>query len=152
MSGAVDALVRHFEGVLQARLRGLPLLNNQLRVDAVGFESLGVHEVGVLITPWFMNLVVLPGDDQWDELPQGSLCQLELPAGRMEFNVGGDEAIGTLLTAVLFTTVADFPDHETARDVALEIMSRLLVDPEQAAQQVAPTMSRRALFSQAGHD
>jgi len=152
VSAAVDELVRHFEGVRQTRMRELPLLNNRLTVDAVGFESMGVHEIGVLITPWFMNLVVLPGDDQWDELAQGSRCQVELPAGCMEFNVGGNESIGTFLTAVLFRAVTDFPDHETARDVAREVMSRLFTDPEQAAQQVAPRMSRRALFSRAGRN
>ena len=144
-----DQLETHYRKIRDERMQGLPFLNESLEVEAVGFVELDEHRVGVLITPWFMNLVVLPGDDQWDALPQGSLCQLELPAGKMEFNVGGDETIGTLLTAVLFTTVADFPDHETARAIAAEIVSRLFTDPETAAQDVAPRMSRRALFSKA---
>ncbi len=143
-------LVQHYETILDQRMRGLPFLNTALEVEAVGFVNRDEHEIGVLITPWFMNLVVLPGDDRWDEHEPGSLCQLELPAGRMEFNVGGDETIGRFLTAVLFTTVADFPDHGTARDIAAEIMQKLLAEPEDAAQAVAPTMSRRALFSRAG--
>ena len=152
MSATPDGLERHYRRIRDERMRGLPFLNTALDVEAVGFRAHGEHEVGVLITPWFMNLVVLPGDDRWDALPAGSLCQLELPAGRMEFNVGGDEAIGTLLTAVLFTTVADFPNHDTARDVAAEVLRRLFTDAEEAAQQVAPKMSRRALLSRAGRD
>ena len=144
-----DVLEQHYRQILDERMQGLPFLNAALEVEAVGFVELDQHRVGVLITPWFMNLVVLPGDDQWDELPQGSLCQLELPAGKMEFNVGGDETIGTLLTAVLFTSVADFPNHVTAHDIAAEIVERLFTDPETAAQDVAPKMSRRALFSKA---
>ena len=143
-------LVAHYQLIRDERMQGLPFLNSALEVEAVGFVDHEDHQVGVLITPLFMNLVVLPGDEQWDGREPGSLCQLELPSGRMEFNIGGDETIGTLLTAVLFTSVDDFPDHATARDIAAEIMQRLFVDPEEAAQAVAPKMSRRDLFSRAG--
>jgi [NiFe] hydrogenase assembly HybE family chaperone len=142
--------MKHYRSIHDERMQGLPFLNAALDVEAVGFTDHEEHQVGVLITPWFMNLVVLPGDEQWDGQEPGSLCQLELPAGRMEFNVGGDETIGTLLTAVLFTSVADFPDHPTARDIGVEIMRQLFSDPEEAAQAVAPKMSRRAMLSGAG--
>jgi [NiFe] hydrogenase assembly HybE family chaperone len=145
-------LEQHYQRILDERMQGLAFLNPRLQVEAVGFRDMDEHQAGVLITPWFMNLIVLPGNADWDELTPGSLCQLELPAGRMEFNAGGDDAIGRLLTAVLFTTVTDFPDHGTARDVAVEIMDRLFLDPVEAAQQTAPRMSRRALLSATGRD
>jgi [NiFe] hydrogenase assembly HybE family chaperone len=145
-------LQRHYERILDERMHGLDFLNPKLSVEAVGFRPLGEHSVGVLITPWFMNLVLLPGSDEWDALPPGGLCRVELPAGQMEFNAGGDDGIGRLLTAVLFTTVADFPDHATARDVAIEILERLFSDAATAAQQVAPKMTRRAMFSAARGD
>lgn len=150
MSISPAELASHYQAIHDERMQGLPLLNPALEVEAVGFMPHDGHQVGVLITPWFMNLVVLPGDPQWDEQEPGSLCQLELPAGRMEFNVGGDETIGTLLTAVLFTTVHDFPDHQTARDIGAEIMRQLNSEPEEAAQAMAPKMSRRAVLSGAG--
>ena len=46
---------------------GVPVLQRALRVAAVGFEAdadAGRGAVGVLVTPWFMNLVWLPLVDQ----------------------------------------------------------------------------------------
>jgi hypothetical protein len=43
-----------------------PILNNRLEVETVGFVNWGeengefASEVGILITPWFMNIVLLP--------------------------------------------------------------------------------------------
>ena len=147
-----ETLETHYRRILDDRMQGLAFLNPRLRVEAVGFRPMGEHEAGILITPWFMNLVILPGNDDWHGLTPGHLCQIDMPAGRMEFNAGGDDAIGRILTAVLFTSVQDFPDHRTAHDVALEILDRLFADPATAAQQVAPRMSRRAMFSAAGRD
>ncbi|MDJ0939543.1 MAG: [NiFe]-hydrogenase assembly chaperone HybE [Woeseiaceae bacterium] len=141
MAASVEQLVSHYERILADRMTGLPFLNPMLDIEAVDFRDFDGHQVGVLITPWFMNLIVLPGNDEWDAIPQGELSQLVLPAGRMEFNVAHDENLGTLLSAVLFTTVADFPDALMARAVAAEIMNELFTDAE------APTMNRRDLFT-----
>ena len=145
-------LARHYQRILDERMQDIAFLNPRLGVEAIGFRPHGEHSIGVLVTPWFMNLVVLPGNDEWDELPTGSLCRLVLPAGQMEFTVGGDETIGRLLTAVLFTTVADFPDPSTARDVGLEVLDQLFTDATIVAQRNAPRISRRALFTPTGSD
>lgn len=126
-------------------MQDLPLVNTALQVEAVGFCAFDEHEIGVLITPWFMNLVLLLGSDIGSRLKQGSKSTLRFPSGPVEFTTAQDEVLGPYLSAVLFRSVAEFPDQNTAREVALEVMRELFnaVRNERA-------MSRRALLTHAG--
>ena len=58
----VERLEAVFRSVAATRMKGIPLLHCGLRVEAVGFapEPDGVMASGVLVTPWFMNLLRLP--------------------------------------------------------------------------------------------
>ena len=56
----VADLVAHYEAIYAERMRDLPIVNPRLAVEAVGFEQWEDQDLGVLITPWFMNLVLLP--------------------------------------------------------------------------------------------
>ena len=83
MSAAVERLVDFYETVYEERFRGLPIVNAALHVEAVGFRELAEHEFGALITPWFINLFLLPGSERWSDSPQGSVCTVELPGGKI---------------------------------------------------------------------
>ena len=150
MSSSVDTLAEHYRQVYEKRWRGLPLVNPELEVEAVGMRKLAEHEFGVLITPWFMNLVLLPGSDRWDKRAQGSMCLVELPGGKVEFTVGHDDTVGTTLTAPLFSSVADFPDQALARDVAAEALRLLFSSPPDEPAGDGSRMSRRDLFRRLG--
>ena len=149
MSDRVAALQRHFEQVFLKYVRGLPIVNPNLEVEAVGFRKYENHDIGVLITPWFMNLVLLPGSEEWEDRPQGDTANLALPASTLDFTLSRDDEIGTYLTAVLFRTVVDFPSQALARDIATEVLGRLF-DVEassDATSSNAETFSRRTLFT-----
>lgn len=145
-------LVRHFDAVYRERMQGLPIVNERLSVEAVGFAALEGHELGVLISPWFMNLILLPGDDAWNLCKQGASIKIELPAGPYDFTVSHDEDVGTFLSAILFRTVSDFPDQETARAIAADIAARVFSPDEKEAEKRRSSrkLSRRELFSQLG--
>jgi [NiFe] hydrogenase assembly HybE family chaperone len=138
--------VRHFEAIERAHMRGLPIINPKLCVEAVGAWQLADHRICILIAPWFMNLVLLPGNDDWAGLAQGQVCDVELPRETLQFTVCHDDVMGTFLTAVMFRTVSDFPDQDTARGVAAEILQQLFSPV--AARPAA--ISRRALFTGSG--
>lgn len=145
---AVADLVGHFEKISRERMRGLPIVNTRLDVEAIGFGYLGEHQLGVLLTPWFMNLLILPGTDEWSELARGSTVEWPLPNGNCDFTICRDDTLGTYLTAVLFRTVVDFPDQGTARAVAEDILGRLWTNPGEPVQIAAEnSLSRRALFT-----
>ena len=138
-------LVKRYRSIYDERMQDLPIINPELDVEAVGFCAFDEHQVGVLITPWFVNLVLLLGSGIGEQLKQGSKSTLKFPSGPVEFTTAQDEVLGPYLTAVLFRSVAEFPDQHTAREVALEVMQELfnVARNKQA-------VSRRELFTNVG--
>ncbi len=139
-----DTLVERFKFIQQTKMQGLPFLNQALAVEAVEFRELGRHRLGVLITPWFMNLVLLPAVDISSRFATGSKISVRLPSGPVEFTAACDAEIGTFLTAVLFSSIGDIPDQDTAREVAQEVMREVLNKTHGQK-----TFSRRNLFTRA---
>jgi len=137
-----DALTRRFREIYHDSMQELPIVNAALDVATVGFREFGGHSLGVLITPWFMNLVLLPADATWAHVAPGDTVRIELPSGKLEMTATHDEKLGDYLSAVLFRSVSDFPEQAVARDIALEIMQDLFVTPP-----AGKPMSRRELFT-----
>lgn len=119
-----------YETIRTTRMQGLPILNERLSVETVGFRQFGEHEVGVLLTPWFMNLVLLPGTDEWDAVEQGETVNLSLPHGDFDFTVSRDDEIGTYLSAILFRSVNSMPSQEIAHSIAEEIAELIFTESE----------------------
>jgi [NiFe] hydrogenase assembly HybE family chaperone len=82
-SDALEATYRH---VAETRMHGLPFVNPVLAVEAVGFAPWEGRWLGVMVTPWFINLVQAPLDPaQWRSLGQGEKRRYRFPAGDYEF-------------------------------------------------------------------
>jgi [NiFe] hydrogenase assembly HybE family chaperone len=137
-----DALVERFRFIQDTRMAGLPFLNQALTVEAVGFREYGEHQLGVLITPWFMNLVIMPGAGKGSRLTAGSKTTVRLPCGPVEFTVASDETLGNFLSAVLFGSVSEIDDQATAREIAQQVMRELFQSTHGERR-----LSRRALFA-----
>ena len=54
----IDKLSRRFERIAQERMQGLPFYNNKLHIEALGFTEIEPGYMGVLITPWFINVIL----------------------------------------------------------------------------------------------
>jgi [NiFe] hydrogenase assembly HybE family chaperone len=111
--------------IWKTRMQGLPFLNENLRVEAVGFRAWEGQWLGALVTPWSMNLVILPGEGPWTCLPKGAERFVALPAGRYRFVAGLDEELGEHHDCSLFSPAQEFADHETARAVAAAALEAL---------------------------
>jgi len=142
MPDAIAKLVEQFERTYVEHMRGLPVVNPALGVEAVGFEEFEGHQLGVLVTPWFMNLVLLPGTDDWNDDSQGDTFTIRFPSGPIDFACSHDPELGTYLSAVLFRSVLDVEDQSTARSLAGEIMSNLMQPPR-----AERAVTRRDLFT-----
>ena len=140
----VADLVARYQAIYEERMRDLPIVNSRLAVEAVGFDRWEDKDLGVLITPWFMNLVLLPNSDRLVDIPQGEQVECRFPSGPCELTIYHDEDLGSYLAAVLFRTVSDFPDQETARAVAEEALAQLLAEP---AEKDTEKVSRRGLLT-----
>ena len=114
-----------FTRIGQTRMAGLAFLNGNLRVEAVGFRPWEGQWLGALVTPWSVNLVLMPGDGAWTPLSQGAERIVALPAGRFRFVAGHDEDLGEYHACSLFSPAQEFADHETARAVAAAALEAL---------------------------
>jgi len=114
----VDALCETFRGAAR-RMRDLPIFNAALDVEAVGFRAWEGNLCGVMITPWFMSIVLMPANrGAWNDRQPGDKILWRLPSGRYEFIVGGGETAGPYLSCSLFSPMFEFADQEAARTAA----------------------------------
>ena len=103
-----DRLVACFEEIRATRMTGVPILNEALSVAAIGGREWNGNWLGVLVTPWFMNLMLLPQDPgETPDAPGTKRCFV-FPAGRFEFIAGYEEAIGAYWMCSLFSPVFEF--------------------------------------------
>ncbi|MEJ2592737.1 MAG: [NiFe]-hydrogenase assembly chaperone HybE [Candidatus Thiodiazotropha sp.] len=122
-----EGLEQSYRRIQRERMRDLPFLNPALRVKAVGFRHWQGRCLGVLITPWFMNLMLLPCEgDEWQELQIGDKQRHLLPSGSYEFIVGEEAGIGRYQMCSLFSPMFEFADQETAEATALAAMEALM--------------------------
>lgn len=129
----VEALESAFRHIARSRMAGVPILHPSLAVQAVGFAPAPADAgpagmaLGVLITPWFMNLVQLPLDaDAVQELPQPGLSQaLAIGDWRFDFFGGEEEGLGRYAAASLFSPMAEFVDQASAVATAREVLLHL---------------------------
>jgi [NiFe] hydrogenase assembly HybE family chaperone len=124
---AVGALEAAFARIARTRMAGLALNNPALRVQAVGFRALDVeHLVGVLITPWAVNLVLLGAAESRDLYLAADRRQTwDFPCGSYEFMGGEEPECGPYQFCSLFSPAFEFADQETAVATAREIMAGL---------------------------
>lgn len=138
-----------FQHIADTRMRDIPILNPRLSVEAVGFCRWHQHWLGILITPWFMNVLCLPGDERATEpLASGTTCSLELPSGSYEFLAASESRLGDYLSCSLFSPVLQFADQDQAREVARAAMDALMQAPSTPSTEVlaAEGAARRGLF------
>lgn len=120
-----------FRQIQQERMLDVPVCNPALQVEAVGFRHWEKFYLGVMITPWFMNLMLLPvdqdaeGNGSWNA-QQGSKQIHVFPSGRYEFIHGEEEGVGRYQVCSLFSPMQDFKSHQAAVDTATLILAELM--------------------------
>lgn len=129
-----------FRTIEATRMAGMPVLNTRLHVQAVGFEpeadSSATHSpvaLGVLITPWFMNLLRLPlYGDAVTLLDAGCSSAREVGAQSVDFIGASEPLVGRYELCSLYSPLFEFADQTAAVATATEVL-RLLRQAPQAA-------------------
>lgn len=131
-------------------MRRSPVFNPALRVEAIGFRRVAGRIVGVLATPWFLDLVVAadPDGEALREAPRGAAVVHDLPGGDFSCVVGEIEGFGRLDSASLFSPMFDFDDPAVVRAVAEAVLDEVLtlVATEPTETAAASGFDRRALL------
>ena len=145
-----------FERIGAERMAGLPLLNEALEVEVVGFLDWGGMHLGVLITPWCVNLMALPRPDAAWRPPEEGVWRTErFPGMELQLLGGREDEIGYYAFRSLLSPVTGYDDQQAVRAVAREVLKQLLQPPAADAdtagegdprEESGPAVSRRRLF------
>jgi [NiFe] hydrogenase assembly HybE family chaperone len=123
-----------FRRIHRERMQDIPLLNPRLAVETVGIRATPVGWAGVLITPWFINLILLPNQESRGELDDveavGRKTLHLFPAGRFEFIASYETELGPFEMCSLFSPVLEFATQEAARHAAQGALEALFKDSE----------------------
>jgi [NiFe] hydrogenase assembly HybE family chaperone len=127
-----ERLASAYRGVHESRMQGLGFLNPALSVESVAFAPWEGRWLGVVVTPWSINLALTPQDPQaWRAVRRGDKVRYPFPAGEYEFIGATDDDVGELQICSLFSPVQQFEDQATARLVAT-LAREALFDAEHA--------------------
>lgn len=157
MATSPAELEQAFVRIAATRMRDMPLCNLALSVEAYGFRAWRNDAVGILITPWCMNLICLPAPDSpWQAASCGSAHSLPLPSGDYDF-LGAEEAsVGAYLSSSLFSPMFEFVDMAQAKAVAEAVLAEVftvteapatVVQAEGLTAKLEQPLSRRGFFN-----
>ncbi|MDR2838018.1 MAG: [NiFe]-hydrogenase assembly chaperone HybE, partial [Azonexus sp.] len=112
-------LTTHYRELWQTQMRGLPFVNPALQVEAPGFVRHAGDWLGVVVTPWFLNLFLLNGGGSlWGDIPAGQRRYIELPCGALQFIADDDPVIGLYQYCPLIAPVTAIASMNEARQAA----------------------------------
>ncbi|MDJ0992752.1 MAG: [NiFe]-hydrogenase assembly chaperone HybE [Dinoroseobacter sp.] len=128
------ALTADFTEIWNAKMRDVPIVNKSLHVQAVGFRMHEGRPLGVLVSPWFMNLILLPApEENWSDLLAGAKEIISFPSGPYEFIHNTREQTGGYKACSLFSPMNEFATQAQAVGVANAVMQALF-DAENRAE------------------
>lgn len=128
-SSRIEAMYRQ---VWETSMHDMPFVNNALVVSAIGFRRHEGDWVGAVVTPWFLNLFVLPGGGQlWSDMASGDRVRIAFPVGALEFiaDYHPDGDVPAYQYCPLFAPVTQFVNQESAVAAAEAALESLFVPP-----------------------
>jgi len=145
-SPLIEALFRRIE---TERMQDVPMLNAALRVEAVGFSGWSGHWLGMLITPWSISLMLLPGErGAWQGVADGARAFYRFASGDFAFVGSHEPEIGEYHSCALYAHMDELSDQDMARDLARTALGVLHRDP--AADPAAPALTDREVAVASG--
>ena len=143
----IPALEDAFRRV-DVRMRDLPVYNPALQVVAAGFRPWQGLWVGILITPWAINLLALPGGNPaWQPLGADEHRTWVFPSGEYAFMGMNLEGFGPLQFCSLFSPALEFGSQDAAVAAARAALESLMTQHGVPAPAVAsaPAMAEESV-------
>lgn len=144
------ALHACFAAIAARRMAGLPLCNPALTVAVPAMQAWEGEWLGVLVTPWAISLVLLPGPGgRFREIGVGQSQAWDFPSGRYDFLGSREDGLGAYQSCSLASPVFEFAGQDEAVAFALAALAALL-QPAAGTREALPagpqTVSRRAFL------
>ena len=137
-----------YRAIAETAMADVPICNAALGVASCGFRPWDGRAFGVVVTPWFMNLLAvdLPGTES-PPATNGTTVRAFLPAGEVELIAGELEGIGRVDACSLFSPVFEFSTMEAAVATAMEAADAFFdLDALAEPPPSAPAVNRRDLL------
>ena len=143
-SDPTDAVEQAFYRIQRDHMTDVPILNPALMVEAVDFQRWSGHWLGIVVTPWCMSLLLLPG--------KGGLSGVLFGLGDFAFLDSQEEELGEYQSCSLFSPMGKFTTQSEASMTARASISGLLTAPDSSKFKIdknaeAPSLSRRRFFT-----
>lgn len=137
-------LVDQYERIAR-EMQGLPFYHKTMPIRA----ECALHEgqwLGVVLTPWMLSVVVLPGPEQiWPVRPLASRLALQLPCGNLTFMVGELPGTGQLLSCSLMSPLDAHLGASEGEALVSSVLRMLLSLPVKQGEGTVD-LGRRRLF------
>lgn len=135
-----------FKRIEQEQMQGIPLLNHAIEVEAVGFAERQGRLMGVIVTPWFMSILMLPDEeDDWDIETLGHEMRLEFPQKKYDFMFNEFDGVGRCMTFALRSPMTCFNSHEEAVNAAELALAEMMEEKELGEEDMEAERLRRFL-------
>jgi [NiFe] hydrogenase assembly HybE family chaperone len=146
-----DTVEAAFFRIQREQMTDVPILNPALSVAAVDFQRWQGHWLGVVVTPWCMSLLLVPGSrDNWISTGENKRRFVRFPAGDFAFLGSAETELGEYQSCPLFSPMGQFASQSEATLTARASLVALLTVPQAAPAVKAeggPSLSRRRFLA-----
>jgi [NiFe] hydrogenase assembly HybE family chaperone len=133
----------------------VPILNPALSVEAIDFQRWQGHWLGIVVTPWCMSMLLVPGSSEnWVSTGENKRRFVRFPAGDFAFLGSEEVELGEYQSCPLFSPMGKFSTQSEATMTARASMIALLTVPQAPADKAkaeksgdAPSLSRRRFLA-----
>ena len=150
-----DAVEEAFFRIRREQMADVPILNQALSVEAVDFQRWQGHWLGIVVTPWCMSLLLVPGSSEgWVSTGQNRRRFVKFPAGDFAFLGSEERELGEYQSCPLFSPMGQFASQSEATLTARASLAALLTAPRTATEADGterkagePSLSRRRFLA-----
>ena len=128
-----------FQRIYEDRMVGLPMVNPLLSVAAVGFSlQEGKEWRGAVLTPWGINLMLLPASADWLMPNSHERTFRKYPSGAFAFLGNHEDGLGEYLICPLVHDMQHYDGQQTALNTARACLIALDLVPDLPATPASP--------------
>ncbi|MFV0576870.1 MAG: [NiFe]-hydrogenase assembly chaperone HybE [Vibrio sp.] len=119
-----------YQNILEQEMQSMPFIAQNIGIEMVGLQQYQDHWLGVMITPWMMNLMILPIQNNqvqneqglWPDLHVGEEVGIRLAGNDYRFYASEVEGIGQFLACSLMSPISGIANHAQAVQLATDVM------------------------------
>ena len=128
-----DAVEQAFFRIQREQMADVPILNPALNVEAVDFQRWQGHWLGIVVTPWCMSMLLVPGTaDNWVSTGDNQRRFVKFPAGNFAFLGSAETELGEYQSCPLFSPMGKFSSQSEATMTARASLIALLTSAAKA--------------------